>query len=124
MTARPLCRHCGKAIALKTATIHFGHTRDAVAHGGWWIESTAKPRSKAEAQLATNWKIVTISWARDLDGVKTYILKASAWDGESYFSKWFCTGRCAEAFGVLMASQGHMTVSCADALEAQRVVLA
>lgn len=113
---QPLCRCCGTPIRKLTGAIVFGRTTEGSSHSEFLRGSTARPKSRAEAQAYVNETIVSSKWAPD----RAYILEAAFWDGISYVAEHFCTNRCAIAFGELCAREGRVTQAYNDAIRARR----
>jgi len=88
---KPTCWCCGKPIAKKVQTLYFGMSSDKGE------DRTAKPKTRAEAQLHNNFQLVSVRYAGRLDN--DYVMRASYWDGESYISEFFCKESCAAEFG-------------------------
>jgi hypothetical protein len=103
--AAPLCRHCGGRIA-KAVRTH------PIAEGGAATKDTGL-HSKADCQRITNSEITSISYFTETkNGEPTghrWIVAFNTWDGSSYVDDFFCSGSHAQAFGRLMAKQGHRT---------------
>lgn len=147
MTAPPLCRYCGKAIAKETRKVSL-HDQPLDANELNWNSShnfsrhlsvAAYPKTKAECQALTNQTVVSISrgvfvkkqksretvhgnvayyFSHDFD--KNYIGAFTEWDGESYADKFFCSGDHAKAFGYVCAREGRCTADYNIALKKQR----
>jgi hypothetical protein len=101
---RPLCRYCGKGIARVTTTVLFGYSEDECRrqNGGssFWVHRTEKPESKAAVQRLVNGSVSSIRWDSE---ARSYIDKATVWDGETWESAFFCNGTHAMDFGVMVA---------------------
>lgn len=111
---RPLCRYCGRPIAKRTTAVYFG-MGDTRADE-YSQNRTERPATKAEAQRLLNLEIAAVR--RSADG--GYVRQVTVWDGESYASRYFCTGEHAKRFAAVMAKAGHCTKAYNDALKEEQ----
>lgn len=121
---QPYCRCCGKPIKKFTLRHSFG--KSEYKDHGWSISRTEKPMSKEELQRAVNGRIISFTWDHNTTydanyepvRTKTFIGEANVWDGETYEAQFFCTMRCAAAFGEMAAREypGLHTQTYADAM--------
>lgn len=98
MSARPLCRNCGRPIAKKTTEVAFGLDKPGHAYQSARPE---RPTSRAEAQRLVNGLIVSVR--KGYGDRRDEIAAANVWDGETYVDEAFDTETCAAAFGRAMA---------------------
>lgn len=101
----PSCMWCGKALRKFTHTLYFvaPGSRLAMREG----EIAAVVATQEEAQRHTNHQVV--SAARGRDGT---IRKIGTWDGTSfglYGEGLFCTGGCAQSYGIRAAKEAKRT---------------
>lgn len=97
----PLCRTCGKAIPKRVETLWFG--MGDVQRERYPANNFADmPADKASAQRFTTGRIVAVRYSVR-DGVR-YVCQASAWDGASYRSAYFCSDNHARDFGLACAA--------------------
>jgi len=105
---RPLCRCCGKPIAMYTRLVwvnEAGSGRQEIANDfSRSITVDKRPTSREECQRLTNWKVTAVSY---FDPRRRSISSFHEWDGESWKDEFFCTGTCAQEFGRLCAQ--HQT---------------
>lgn len=121
MSARPLCRYCGKPIAKR-----FSHTSlrlSTLPPAGGFITVDAYPKTLEEAARYVNLPVVSVrrmGYGAEPDA----IVNIKCWDGESYESQYFCTGQCAQGFAVMILRTptyaGLGSKAWADAVERQR----
>lgn len=105
---RPLCRSCGKPIAKRTTMHQLLMSRSSQTRHDteFWKTITVDqlPATREQCKAYTNQPIVSIRRYRG-----EQIWAFTTWDGRSYVDLYFCTGRCAQAFGYLMAQAGYST---------------
>lgn len=99
MTLAPRCIWCAKAIAKHTETHWFGsgpvqHRQDP-SHNHVEVITT-----KAEAQRLVNGAVVSVSRWRE------HVAAVGVWDGETYADRYFCGGRCRNAYAYHVAGLG------------------
>ncbi|AFO71600.1 hypothetical protein CcrSwift_gp241 [Caulobacter phage CcrSwift] len=106
---QPHCRCCAKPIKKHTRRHYFG-SREA-KDNGWSLDRIETPMSEDELRRLVNGHIVSFAWSHDVTydanykavRKKTHIAWANVWDGETYEDGYFCTLRCAAAFGSMVA---------------------
>lgn len=112
MTARPLCRYCGKPIAKRTTHVKFVDELKLHMKSDTFIRYViGHPMTKAEAQALVNEVVVSVKhtfnpWSSDHS---EYVAEASLWDGESYVDEFFCNGSHAKLFAYSAAAGGRGT---------------
>lgn len=129
---QPLCRCCGKPIKKATRT-HWIEQREESSNPVYknpndhityhWL-GERMIFTKEECQALTNESVVSITksrYANDTPGETNpaRIRQFTTWDGESYASGLFCSGTCAQTFGI-MAATNHPNIQTKAYAEAMR----
>lgn len=127
--AQPLCRCCAKPIGKHTILVWVHEKPTAYhRHSTWCRYVYGDLRNKADCQRHTNQQVLSISYTEDtkdgepIPGTRR-VRRFNEWDGETYTHPFFCSGSCAQAFGLLAAQHTKlMTQAYADAISTRRIV--
>lgn len=122
---QPLCRYCGCEIGKHTTTVWFGSS-NGHTNTDWSSHRPEMPMSKAEVQAMLNQTVVSIGWDKrtvlkngDYVEERTFIGKATIWDGLSYKDAYFCKDEHAKLFGYAAVRGGQVMAEYQDALARQ-----
>lgn len=85
---------------------------------GWRAIKLEKPiNNRAQLAPLTNCEITSVDYSGQPRAKNREVVGFREWDGESYVDEFFCTNRCAAAFGRMAAKSGHIeSVAYRDAM--------
>jgi len=118
-SVQPLCRCCGKPIKKWTRPIWVRpEPRDTPMSDRTVVGLL---RSKEDCQRLTNEKVTAVRYTDYPEHLGRHAVSFNTWDGESYESEFFCSGTCAQNFGLLAAKLNRLTTRAySEAIEERK----